>query len=152
MRLGISGLGFYWKLSNGTMIIDSMYDIDMYLGQIWTSISLANIAKELDLSNKLDDDYDVTRMMVYSTIDSDLHALAVRTMLNCERLYVLAGITRRTFWDATAGNSGHTVICYIVPVTMSINMTLGVSTVSNSEEREFGGGFVITPLRAATRA
>lgn len=39
-RLGNSRSGVYWRLPNGTMIIDSMYDADKYLRAKWDSISL----------------------------------------------------------------------------------------------------------------
>lgn len=85
-RLGNSRSGVYWRLPNGTMIIDSMYDADKYLRAKWDSISLASMAKMLELPPKLDgvemvveksDDYDVTEMMRYNVCAAKEYALEI---------------------------------------------------------------------------
>lgn len=153
-RLGNSRSGVHWRLPNGTVVLDSMYDVDKYLRSDWHSISLANMSKTLGLPPKLDgvemmventDDYDVTEMLRYNVRDSDLHALLVSAMKTPQRLFALAGTSRSTFWDAIAGNSGIMVYCYSTSVALSMGMTLDMSTVSGSDEREFEGGFVMDP-------
>ncbi|KLU90724.1 hypothetical protein MAPG_10576 [Magnaporthiopsis poae ATCC 64411] len=154
-RPGTSGSAVYWKVPNGTVFNDSMYDVDKYLRSDWNSISLAHMAEVLDLPPKSDsddmmvllsDDYDVTNMMIYNTRDSDLHTLVPKNMAACGRLFALAGTSRSTFWDAVAGNSGVMVYCFTASVATSMGMSIDMSTVSNADERSFKGGFWVVVI------
>lgn len=153
-RFGNTGHGLFWKLNNVTIVIDSMYDIVKHLRSGWSSISLAIAAQELDLPNKLDGDimmvensseYDVMKMLIYSVRDPDLHALVVRTMNSCERLFALAGACGSTMWDAIAGNSGKMVYCDTALFMVSKGYTVNMTNVYRSNERSFVGELVMPP-------
>jgi DNA polymerase elongation subunit (family B) len=151
-RLGSSGSGFFWRLLNGTNV-NSMYDIGKYLQSNWSSISLASIANELSMLNKLNidnmmvenkDSYD-TKMPIYNVRDSDLHALVFRTIKTCDRLFALAGASSSTSWDAITGSSGIMVYGCTALVAMSVGKTLDMSLVTASDEMSFEGGFALAP-------
>ena len=153
-RLGNSGTGVLCRYPKGVTTIDTMYYIDKYVRHDWSSIALANIARKLDLPPKLDvdnmiveesDDYDVTNMLIYNARDSDLHAWAARTESICEIMFMLAGTSRSTMWDAVAGNSGLMVPCKLGSTAMSMGTKLDMSGTSSSDERLFEGGFVFEP-------
>jgi DNA polymerase elongation subunit (family B) len=153
-RLGNSGTGVMCRYPNGTMVVDSMYYIDKYVRRDWDSISLANIAKKLGLPPKLDvddmmvevsDNYDVTDMLIYNARDSDLHAWVTRNTSVCEIMYMLAGSSRCTMWDAIAGSSGIMVLTKLGSTALSMGMRLDMSGTAESDEREFEGGFVFEP-------
>ncbi|KAK1828581.1 hypothetical protein QBC39DRAFT_393079 [Podospora conica] len=92
-RLGKSRSGVYWRLPNGTTIIDSMYDVDKYLRSKWVSISLANMAKTLRLPPKLDG----VEIIVENNNDYDVSEILRYNMLTYERLFALVGTSRSTF-------------------------------------------------------
>lgn len=153
-RLGNTGEAVYWRLPNGIMFVDSMYDVDKYQRKDWDSIGLAYLASRLDLPPKLDADemmiensetYDVTNMLVYNARDSDLHALLAKKMRMCERYFTLAGTSRSPIWDAIAGNTGYMMFCFENSTAMSMNMILDLSRNPNADEMEFEGGFVLEP-------
>ena len=153
-RLGNTGSATYLRLPNGTSFVDSMYDIDKYLRKDWPSISLATVARVLDLPPKLDADemsversesYNVTEMLRYNIRDSDLHAWVIKQMRTCERYFMLAGTSRSTIWDAIAGNTGNMMFCYQQSLAMSQGACLDLSRSVGVDEREFEGGFVLEP-------
>lgn len=65
----------------------------------------------------------------------------------CERLFLLAGASRSTIWDAVAGSTGVMVYCYSSSVAMASGLMLDMSTVKNSDSKSFEGGIVLE-LRA----
>ena len=153
-KLGNTGNAIYWRIPNGTTFVDSMYDIDKYLRKDWTSMSLASVARVLDLPPKLDvndmaveitDEYDVTEMAEYNVRDSDLHAWVIKRMRTCERYFMLAGTSRSTIWDAVAGNTGNMMFCFQQSVALSQGSCLDLSKTLGTDEREFEGGFVLEP-------
>ncbi|KAI8930483.1 hypothetical protein NX059_012433 [Plenodomus lindquistii] len=154
-RLGNNGSRFFWRFSAGTMVVDPIYVVDMYLRSGWSSISLAAPVKGLGLPPKLEGDntrgqntnhYDVTKISIYNMRNSDLYALVIKSRKTSERLYTLAGILRNAMWDAIAGNTRHMVHCYNTSMAVSMNRSLNTSTVDNSDNWEFKGGFVIEPV------
>lgn len=153
-RLGNTGEATYWRLPNGVMFVDSMYDVDKYQRGDWPSISLASLATILELPPKLDVDdmmieasenYDVTQMLVYNARDSDLHAWVCRSLKMCDRYFILAGTSRSPIWDACAGNTGYMMFCLQASVALSRNLYIDLSRSAGSDERDFEGGFVLEP-------
>ncbi|KAL8904886.1 MAG: hypothetical protein Q9207_002981 [Kuettlingeria erythrocarpa] len=53
MRLGKSGLGVRWALTNGSIVVDSMYTADKIWRSEWDSLAVAKIAETFDLPPKL---------------------------------------------------------------------------------------------------
>lgn len=81
-RLGNTSVGIFWRLDNGTMIVDSMYTTNTEPTSNWPSLALAKMSEKLDLPPRMDsgtmsvpvsDDSDVTKTVKYNARDSDLH-------------------------------------------------------------------------------
>ncbi|KAI6986052.1 hypothetical protein KC359_g8907, partial [Hortaea werneckii] len=121
-KLGNTSSATYWRLPNGVSFIDSMYHVDKYQRNNWSSIALGKIADDLDLPPKLDademmvensDTYDVTNMLEYNSRDSDLHALVARKLKMPEMYFLLAGTARSPIWDPIGGSTGMMMFCLI---------------------------------------
>ena len=53
-RLGNVGVGIFWKLANGIMVVDSMYTAGTEPTGNWTSLALAKMSERFDLPPKMD--------------------------------------------------------------------------------------------------
>ncbi|KAI1291212.1 hypothetical protein F5Y03DRAFT_403558 [Xylaria venustula] len=135
-RLGDFGSGMFMKLTNGCMIVDSLYTtIKMSRPGQWESFGLAYMASVLGLPPKLDvdgmmilptDDYDLTDMLIYNCRDSDLHACPAS----------------KTPWN----NVGQMVFCVQQSECLASGMCLDLSSTSESDEHQIEGGLVLDPI------
>ncbi|KAK6436907.1 hypothetical protein LTR95_006911, partial [Oleoguttula sp. CCFEE 5521] len=53
-RLGNVGVGVFWSLTNGSMIVDTMYTANKISRSEWTSFALDKMCRVFDLPSKLD--------------------------------------------------------------------------------------------------
>ncbi|XP_044715186.1 DNA polymerase family B domain-containing protein [Hirsutella rhossiliensis] len=154
-RLGNVGLGIFWRLDNGTMIVDSMYTAGTEPTSNWPSLSLAKMSERFDLPPKMDsgtmsikvsDTVDVTDIVEYNARDADLHVWLPKNMLMCERLCTLAGVARSTMWDAIANNTAVMMFCLQQSEALKRGMILDLGrNTSVTDDAKYEGGFVVTP-------
>lgn len=155
-RLGNFGSGMFMKLTNGCMLVDTMYTAmkTSRPGQ-WSSFGLAHMGGVMDLPPKLDvggmeiresDDYDVTDMLVYNSRDSDLHAWLAKEMNLCEMLTMFASVDKSCVQDSISNNVGIMVFCVQQSVCISSGLCLDLSSTSDSDERRIEGGLVLDPV------
>lgn len=99
-RLGNVGVGIFWRLDNGSMIVDSMYTAGSEPTDNWPSLALAKLSEKFDLPPKMDSGTmdikpselcDITNIVEYNARDLDLHVWLPKNMLMCERLGGLRG-------------------------------------------------------------
>ncbi|KAK2591532.1 hypothetical protein QQS21_010782 [Conoideocrella luteorostrata] len=147
-RLGNVGVGIFWRLDNGTMVVDSMYTAATEPTSKWPSLALAKMSERFDMPPKMDsgtmairpnDSVDVTDMIEYNARDSDLHVWLPKNMLMCERLCILAGVSRSTMWDAVANNTAQSEA-----LKRGMILDLGRNT-RVTDDIKYKGGFVVTP-------
>ncbi|KAK5162688.1 uncharacterized protein LTR77_011241 [Saxophila tyrrhenica] len=154
-RLGNVGVGVFWSLTNGSMIIDTMYTADKVSRSDWDSFALDKMCRRFDLPPKLDsgtmritisDEADLTKILVYNARDSDMHAWLAKNGKMCERIALLAGTSRSTLWDSVANNTGVMTFCLMQSVALSNGemLDLGRNTM-NLEDQKFEGGYVVAP-------
>ena len=59
-RLGNVGVGIFWKLENGSMIVDSIYDADKNSRLNWIALNLKSMCERFDLTGKeMPDKFDI---------------------------------------------------------------------------------------------
>jgi DNA polymerase elongation subunit (family B) len=154
-RLGNVGVGVFWALTNGVMVVDTMYTADKTSRSEWGSFALDKMCRKFDLPSKLDsgtmripisEDVDLTQILVYNARDSDMHAWLAKRMTMCERIGLLAGSSRSTLWDSVANNTGVMTFCLMQSVALSNGemLDLGRNTMS-TEDQKFEGGYVVPP-------
>lgn len=155
-RLGNVGVGIFWKLDNGTMVVDSMYSAATEPTGNWPSLALAKMSEKFDLPVKMDsgtmsvkvsDETDVTNIVEYNARDSDLHVWLPKNMLMCERLCILAGVSRSTMWDAIANNTAVMMFCLQQSEALKRGMMLDLSrNTTVTDDVRYEGGFVVSPM------
>ncbi len=159
-RLGNVGFGVFWRLTNGTMCVDTMYYVDKNTRSDWSSLSLARMAERFDLPPKLDPktmsldtrvSNDMTQMIVYNCRDSDLHVWVAESLDMCARICTLAGASRSTLWDSVANNTGVMTFCMIQSVCMSLHLHLDLSRSTGTDEKSLEGGYVLEPVPGCYR-
>jgi DNA polymerase elongation subunit (family B) len=123
-RLGNISVGVFWRLPYGVMCVDTMYYAHKMENKVWNSFSLAYMTNRYELPPKLDMDTrmidtskenDMTNMIMYNCRSLDLHAWLAMRMKLCERVCVLAGLSRSPIWDSIANNAGKMVYCWSSP-------------------------------------
>jgi hypothetical protein len=149
-RLGNVGDGVFWRLMNGSMIVDSMYTASRDASETWKSLSLARMCATFDLPPKLDastmkipiiDDIDITDVVVYNARDADLHVWLAKRMLMCERMCMIAGMGRTTLWESVANNTDVMGFCLEQSVALSMYMMIDLGRNTRAtDERKFQGG------------
>ncbi|KAF4460195.1 DNA polymerase (pol2) [Fusarium albosuccineum] len=154
-RLGNVGVGVSWKLDNGTMIVDSMYTASTEPTSNWPSLALAKMSEKFDLPPKMDsgslsitvsDETDVTKIVEYNARDADLHAWLAKNMSMCERICMLAGVSRGTLSDAIANNTAVLMFCLQQSEALKRGLMLDLSrNTSITDNTKYEGGFVVTP-------
>lgn len=153
-NLGNRGTKTYWKLPNGTMVVDSMYYVDKYPRNDWTSISLATVARELGLPPKLDademmikrsDSYDVSSMLTYHIRDADLHMWVIEELQGALQVLRARGQVEIIALGRHRRFDGPHDFCEGSSVAMSMNMCLDLSTTSGADDRDFERDFVLEP-------
>lgn len=154
-RLSKAGVGIFWRLNNGTMIVDSMYTAGTEPTSNWPSLALAKMSEKFDLPPKMDsgtmaikvsDDTDITDILEYNARDSDLHVWLCKNMLMCERLCILAGVSRGTMWDAIANNTAVMMFCLQQSEALKRGMILDLSRNTRvTDDTRYEGGFVVLP-------
>ena len=155
-RLGNLGVGIFWALHNGSMIVDSIYNADKTSRSDWSGLSLASMCAKFDLPQKLDSgrmdidpksSYDHAPMLKYNCRDADMHVWLAKCMMMCERTCVLAGTARSTIWDSVANNTGVMTFSMIQSVALSMGsmLDLGRNT-SITDDMKFEGGHVVEPV------
>ncbi|KAL9122241.1 MAG: hypothetical protein Q9187_001193 [Circinaria calcarea] len=155
-RLGNVGVGIFWKLKNGTMVVDSMYTASSEPTTNWPSLSLAKMGAKFDLPPKMDsgtmaipvkETTNITNIVEYNARDSDLHAWLCKEMNMCERLCMLAGASRGTMWDSIANNTAVMMFCLEQSHALSKGMVLDLGkNTSVTDDRKYEGGFVVSPV------
>lgn len=155
-RLGNVGVGIFWRLDNGTMVVDSMYTAATEPTSNWPSLALAKMSEKFDLPPKMDSGTmsikvsemaDVTDIIEYNARDADLHVWLPKNMLMCERLCTLAGVARSTMWDAIANNTAVMMFCLQQSEALKRGMILDLSrNTTVTDDAKYEGGFVVTPM------
>lgn len=154
-RLGNVGDGTMWNLTNGTMVVDSMYSTDKTARRKWKSLSLRALGEKGDLPPKLDvsamdvvvaERADLTTMIKYNARDADLHAWVARTTGMCERICTKAGVSRSTIMDSIVDNTGVMGFCVIQSEALSRGTVLDLArNTSLTDDMRIEGGHVVDP-------
>lgn len=138
-------MGMIWNVTNGTMVVDSLYSADKTSRQKWKSLSLRSMGEKWDLPRKLDvtdmaidpsKDYDNSTMIKYNARDADLHSWLAKRTAMCKRMCAKVGCSRSTMMDVVLDNTGVMGFCMIQSVALSRGVMIDLSSSSESWDDE----------------